>query len=158
MTAASVYLVAAWMVAPGFYDGINPITPYNWVCPPAIAGANTGVKPLPGHLVIKVINGTSDANTAFTQEGQMSVSFLPGAFQAAGGTMVLDQLCGVDVKSRLGTRSALYPDSESVIGWDIGGSGFRIVLTAAVSDTIDANIDFDVRGYTPPPAEMSTGS
>ena len=46
----------------------------------------------------------------------------------------------------LGTRSALYPDSESVIGWDIGGSGFRIVLTAAVTDTIDANIDDDVRG------------
>ncbi len=46
----------------------------------------------------------------------------------------------------LGTRSALYPDSESVIGWDIGGSGFRIVLTAAVSETIDANIDADVHG------------
>jgi hypothetical protein len=87
-TAAAVYLVAAWMVAPGFYDGITPAQPYNWVCPPPIAGANTGVKPLPGHLVIKVISGTSDANTAFTQEGQMSVSFLPGAFQAAGRTQV----------------------------------------------------------------------
>lgn len=46
----------------------------------------------------------------------------------------------------LGTRTTLYPDSESVIGWDIGGTGFRIVLTAAVSDTIDANVDADVRG------------
>lgn len=46
----------------------------------------------------------------------------------------------------VGTRAELYPDSESVIGWDIGGSGFRIMLTAAVSDTIDANIDVDVRG------------
>ena len=45
----------------------------------------------------------------------------------------------------VGTRSELYPDSESVIGWDIGGTGFRIVLTAAVSDTIDANIGHDVR-------------
>jgi alkylresorcinol/alkylpyrone synthase len=44
------------------------------------------------------------------------------------------------------TRSALYPDSESVIGWDIGGTGFRIVLTAAVAATIDANIAADVRG------------
>ena len=42
------------------------------------------------------------------------------------------------------TRAELYPDSESVIGWDIGGTGFRIVLTAAVSDTIDANIAHDV--------------
>jgi alkylresorcinol/alkylpyrone synthase len=42
------------------------------------------------------------------------------------------------------THTELYPDSESVIGWDIGGTGFRIVLTAAVSDTIDANIAHDV--------------
>lgn len=46
----------------------------------------------------------------------------------------------------IGTRAELYPDSESVIGWDIGGTGFRIMLTAAVSDTIDANIGADVRG------------
>jgi alkylresorcinol/alkylpyrone synthase len=46
----------------------------------------------------------------------------------------------------LGTRAALYPDSASVIGWDIGGTGFRILLTAAVADTIDANIAADVRG------------
>ena len=44
------------------------------------------------------------------------------------------------------TRSALYPDSESVIGWDIGGTGFRIVLTAEVASTIDANVADDVRG------------
>jgi alkylresorcinol/alkylpyrone synthase len=46
----------------------------------------------------------------------------------------------------LGTRAALYPDSASVIGFDVGGTGFRIVLTAAVADTIDANIAADVDG------------
>jgi len=46
----------------------------------------------------------------------------------------------------LGSRTAIYPDSESAIGWDIGGTGFRIVLTAAVADTIDANIAGDVEG------------
>lgn len=46
----------------------------------------------------------------------------------------------------LGSRTALYPDSASVIGWDIGGTGFRILLTAAVADTIDANIAADVAG------------
>ncbi|CAN5157625.1 3-oxoacyl-[acyl-carrier-protein] synthase III C-terminal domain-containing protein [soil metagenome] len=44
----------------------------------------------------------------------------------------------------VGTRSALYPDSESVIGWDIGGTGFRIVLSAGVAETIDANVATDV--------------
>jgi alkylresorcinol/alkylpyrone synthase len=46
----------------------------------------------------------------------------------------------------LGSRAALYPDSASVIAWDIGGTGFRIVLSAAVADTIDANIAADVDG------------
>ncbi|HEY5034343.1 MAG TPA: hypothetical protein VIJ30_04405 [Candidatus Dormibacteraeota bacterium] len=91
--AAGAYLVAAWMVAPGFYDGIAPQQPYNWVCPPPIAGANSGVAAASGHLVIKVIDGTSDANSAFTDDGQVIVSFLPGAFQAAGNTQVT-----VDIK------------------------------------------------------------
>lgn len=86
--AASAYLVAAWMVAPGFYDGVGPVVKYNWVCPPPIAGADSGVKAESGHLVIKVVDGISDANTAFTQDGQMSISFLPGAFQAAGKSQV----------------------------------------------------------------------
>ena len=37
--AAIVYGVAAWMVAPGFYDGFGPPQPYNWTCPPPQAGA-----------------------------------------------------------------------------------------------------------------------
>ncbi|GHF25474.1 type III polyketide synthase [Pseudolysinimonas yzui] len=66
------------------------------------------------------------------------------AVVVAGATRAAELgLPGPDI---LGTRAALYPDSASVIGWDIGGTGFRIVLTAAVSDTIDANIAADVDG------------
>ena len=31
------------------------------------------------------------------------------------------------------TRSRFYPDTERVMGWDIGGSGFRIVLARQAS-------------------------
>ena len=72
------YLLAAWMVAPGFYDGFGPPQPYNWTCPPPQAGANS--PPSSGHLVIKVINGKSDPNSAFTDDGQIVIGFLPGAF------------------------------------------------------------------------------
>ena len=91
--AAAVYLVAAWMVAPGFYDGIAPQQPYNWVCVPPIAGADSGVPATAGHLVVKVIDGTSDAGSVFSDDGQVILSFLPGAFQAAGKTQVV-----VDIK------------------------------------------------------------
>lgn len=39
-----------------------------------------------------------------------------------------------------------YFDSESVIGWDIGGLGFCIMLIVVVFDMIDVNIDVDVWG------------
>ena len=91
--AAGVYLVAAWTVAPGFYDGIAPQQPYNFVCPPPVAGANSGVAAQPGHLVVKVIDGTSDAGSAFTDDGQAILSFPPGAFQAAGKSQVV-----IDIK------------------------------------------------------------
>jgi hypothetical protein len=86
VAAATGYLIAAWMVAPGFYDGFGPPQPYDWTCPPPQAGAN--IKPSSGHLVIKVINGKSDANSAFTEDGQIVIGFLPGAFDVTGKTSV----------------------------------------------------------------------
>jgi hypothetical protein len=84
--AVAAYAVAAWMVAPGFYDGFGPPQPYNWTCPPPQAGANT--KPSAGHLDIKVINGVSDANSAYDRDGQIVIGFLPGAFDSAGKTTI----------------------------------------------------------------------
>jgi hypothetical protein len=88
LLAAAVvsYMVAAWMVAPGFYDGFGPVQPYNWTCPPPQAGAN--IKPSAGHLVIKVIGGVSDANSAFTDDGQLVIGFLPGAFDSTGKSTI----------------------------------------------------------------------
>ena len=90
-TAAAVYLLAAWMVAPGFYDGFAPQQPYNWVCPPIHVTANQ--PPKSGHLEIKVIGGVSDANSAYTDDAQVVIGFLPGAFDATGKTVIT-----VDIK------------------------------------------------------------
>jgi hypothetical protein len=86
--AAAAYLVAAWMVAPGFYDGFTPPQPYNWVSPPPQAGGN--LKPQSGHVDINVIGGVSDANSAYTNdtEPQVAIGFLPGAFDATGKTSI----------------------------------------------------------------------
>jgi hypothetical protein len=98
-TAATVYLLAAWMVAPGFYDGFTPPQPYNWVCPPPQAPPGNQA-PGSGHLDIKVINGVSDANSVYTHDGtvqgpstQVVIGFLPGAFDATGRTSI-----SVDIK------------------------------------------------------------
>jgi hypothetical protein len=85
-SATVVYLLAAWMVRPGFYDGFTPVQPYNWVCPPFHIANN--LAPSSGELDIKVIDGVSDANSAFTDDGQVVVGFLPGAFDVTGKTTI----------------------------------------------------------------------
>jgi hypothetical protein len=89
--AAMAYVVAAWGVAPGFYDGFAPPQPYNFICPPPQAGANN--QPSTGHLTIKIIGGVSDPNSAFTDDGQLVIGFLPGAFDVTGKTAI-----NVDIK------------------------------------------------------------
>lgn len=98
-TAAAVYAVAAWMAAPGFYDGIGPVQPYNWESPPP-EFVNSNLPPKSGHQVIKVVNGVSEANTAYTDDGQIIFYFLPGAFNSTGLTTIT-----VDIKP-----VATFPD------------------------------------------------
>ena len=45
------------------------------------------------------------------------------------------------------TRSRLYPDTERVMGWDVGGSGFRLVLAATVADVVDKYLGDDVEAF-----------
>lgn len=44
----------------------------------------------------------------------------------------------------IGSQSSLYPDSEEMIGWRIGSTGFRLMLTAGVPAMIDGHFKSDV--------------
>lgn len=54
---------------------------------------------------------------------------------------------GVDGPDVVTTRSRFYPDTEQVMGWDVGGTGFRIVLAASVADVVRANLREDVSAF-----------
>ncbi|MEK8142098.1 3-oxoacyl-[acyl-carrier-protein] synthase III C-terminal domain-containing protein [Streptomyces sp. M10(2022)] len=45
------------------------------------------------------------------------------------------------------TRSRMYPDTERVMGWDIGSSGFKVVLDPAVPDVVRRYLADDVSGF-----------
>ena len=45
------------------------------------------------------------------------------------------------------TRSAFYPDTTGVIGWNVGETGFEIVLTPGVADVIEDHFEEDVAGF-----------
>jgi alkylresorcinol/alkylpyrone synthase len=60
----------------------------------------------------------------------------------------------------LATRSRLYPDTEEVMGWDIGSNGFQIKLSTEVANVAEKYLGEDVsifledHGLTP--ADIST--
>jgi hypothetical protein len=134
--AAVTYLLAAWMVAPGFYDGFVPPQPYNWVSPPPQAAAGN-LQPRSGHLDIKVIGGVSDANSAFTDDGQVVIGFLPGAFNVTGKTSI-----AVDI-----TPEATFP-----VAADLHFSTNVYLVTADAPLVKDANLVLRYSDLVPAPS------
>ncbi len=47
----------------------------------------------------------------------------------------------------LASRSRMYPDTQRTMGWDVGGSGFRIVLSADVPAVVAQYLEDDVVGF-----------
>jgi alkylresorcinol/alkylpyrone synthase len=45
------------------------------------------------------------------------------------------------------SRSRFYEGTHDVMGWDIGSSGFRVVLSSTVADVVEANLHTDVKGF-----------
>ncbi|GAA3738397.1 type III polyketide synthase [Streptomyces tremellae] len=64
-----------------------------------------------------------------------AAAVLCGARRGAGGPAVVE------------TRSHLYPDTGHVMGWDITGSGFRVLLDPGVPDVVRKNLAADVDGF-----------
>jgi alkylresorcinol/alkylpyrone synthase len=60
----------------------------------------------------------------------------------------------------LATRSQLYPDTEDVMGWNIGTNGFQIKLSAEVATVTEKYLGKDVRDFLNDhgltPADIST--
>jgi alkylresorcinol/alkylpyrone synthase len=47
----------------------------------------------------------------------------------------------------LATRSRTYPDTTGALGWNIGGDGFQIVLSAEISTVVEKYLGDDVRKF-----------
>lgn len=58
-----------------------------------------------------------------------------------------DDVTGQVQPDVLETRSRLYPDSERTMGWDIGTSGFKIVLDSNVPAIVERYLGDDVRSF-----------
>lgn len=45
------------------------------------------------------------------------------------------------------SRSSFFPDTREVIGWNVGGTGFEIVLTAGVAEVIAKHFPYEVAAF-----------
>jgi hypothetical protein len=61
-----------------FLDAYTPPQPYRWVSPPPEFSMHNE-QPTSGEVVIPFNGGRSDPATAFTDDGQVTVSFNPGS-------------------------------------------------------------------------------
>jgi alkylresorcinol/alkylpyrone synthase len=82
---------------------------------------------------------------------------------AAAVVMVGDERArttGVAGPDVIATRSHLYPETQDVLGWGIGGSGFRIVLEANLPDVVGRYLRDDVvdllAGHGLKPGDITT--
>lgn len=69
---------------------------------------------------------------------------LPGPVGALGVTEPAAVTAGPTV---VASRSHLYPDSEHVMGWHVGDTGFRVVLDASVPEVVRTYLADDVHGF-----------
>jgi alkylresorcinol/alkylpyrone synthase len=68
-------------------------------------------------------------------DGAAAVVMLGDAHPSAAGPAVVD------------TRSAYFPDTQDVLGWNVRGSGFEIVLSAGVAAVIEENFPAEVTAF-----------
>jgi len=59
---------------------------------------------------------------------------------------------GVGAPSVLDSRSAFYPGTQRVMGWDIGATGFKLVLGAEVADVVEQHLAADLKAFLAPHA------
>lgn len=73
--------------------------------------------------------------TGLFGDGATAVVLTGDDHPAAAGPRIVD------------TRSALYPESTEVIGWNVTGTGFEIVLTGRVAELIEKHFPADVAAF-----------
>lgn len=57
------------------------------------------------------------------------------------------QRLGITGPTVVASASRMYPDTERTMGWDIGSSGFRIVLSANVAEVINQYLRDDIESF-----------
>jgi alkylresorcinol/alkylpyrone synthase len=112
-----------------------------------IARASDYVRAFPSEVALLV---STELCSLTLQRGDLSVANLiaTGLFGDGAAAVAIG---GAERRTRgpdvLATRSVFYPDTERVMGWDMGDSGFKIVLSAGVPEIVYRHVGKDVDAF-----------
>jgi len=97
--------------------------------------ANVVASGLFGDAAAAVVVAGSEAIAPRSTRGAGPSSSAPASIRSRTRARVVD------------TRSAFFPDTERVMGWDIGGSGFKVVLSADVPEIVKKHLPDEVDAF-----------
>lgn len=153
VTGMSAPSVDALLVAElGLRDDVRRLPLFGLGCVAGAAGVSRVDDYLAGHpddvavlVAVELCSLTVQRDDDSTDNLVASGLFGDGA---AAVVMVGDAraaLAGTAGPAVAANRSRLYPGTQEVIGFRPSETGFRVILTAGVTDTIDANVPDDAR-------------
>ncbi|MGJ6961845.1 3-oxoacyl-[acyl-carrier-protein] synthase III C-terminal domain-containing protein [Streptosporangium sp. G11] len=104
--------------------------------------------PLPGPSVLSVSPGSpASFGSAWPSPAAGTSVTRRSLPEPVGAHTVPEPPAAMAGPTVVASRSHLYPGSEHVMGWDVGDSGFRVVLDASVPEVVRTYLADDVHGF-----------
>jgi alkylresorcinol/alkylpyrone synthase len=138
----------------GLRDDVRRVPMFGLGCVGGAAGLARVADYLVGHPdeVAVLLSVELCSLTVQRDDASMANLVASGLFgDGAAAVVVLgaDRAARLDVTGPrvIASRSRFYPDTERVMGWDIGASGFRVVLAPTVADVVATHLGDDVKRF-----------
>ncbi len=134
----------------GFRSSIKRVPIFGLGCVAGAAGVARAADYLRGHPAEAAMLLSVELCSLTLQRDDLSIPNLiaTGLFGDGAAAVVLTgaERAG-DGPEVVATRSAFYPDTEDVMGWRVGGTGFQVVLSAEVPEMVRKHLRADVDAF-----------
>ena len=134
----------------GFRPGIKRVPMFGLGCVAGAAGIARAADYLRGHPAEVAMLLSVELCSLTLQRDDLSIPNLiaTGLFgDGAAAVVLVGAARGGAGPAVVATRSAFYPDTEGVMGWRIGASGFQVVLSAEVPEMVRKHLRADVDAF-----------
>lgn len=135
----------------GFRSDVKRVPIFGLGCAAGAAGIARLAEYLVGHPDDVAVLLSVELCSLTLQYDDLSMANIvsSGLFGDGAGALVMvgarrAERMGISGPRVIASHSRIFPNTEDVMGWDIGSSGFRIVLSATVGDVVAEHLGEDV--------------